>query len=202
MGTEEWGEVPEGIHLPMGAYIFNWQTCSKHDPLVERFRKANYELMEKPYEPESVLVKFPVCYNNLPFTRKIVARKNGKLEEVEVNTESAVEQLEWYLTLQETWCEQNVSNTISYATPSEVPEIIDWLLRNWDTYVGGAPFLFRNDPTKNAQDLGFAYLPQEVVTKDIYEEYVAQLKEIDYSGIEVEDELHEESCATGACPIR
>lgn len=200
MGTEEWGEVPEGVHLPLGAYIFNWQTYSKHDPLVDRFRQANYEVIEKPYEPESVLVKFPVCYGNLPFTRKIVTRKNGKVEEVEVNIETAVEQLEWYRTLQETWCEQNVSNTISYD-PSEVPEIIDWLLEHWDTYVG-VSFLFRNDPTKNAQDLGYAYLPQEVVTKEIFEEYASRLKDIDYSGIEVEDELHQDACATGACPIR
>ena len=34
MGTEEWGEVPEGIHMPLGRYIFNNITYSKHDPLV------------------------------------------------------------------------------------------------------------------------------------------------------------------------
>ncbi len=49
-------------------------------------------------------------------------------------------------------------------------------------------FLFRNDPTKNAEDLGYAYLPQEVVTKEAFDAYVAKLKEIDYSGIEMRDE--------------
>ena len=55
------------------------------------------------------------------------------------------------------------------------PAIIDWLLNNWDCYVG-VSFLFRNDPTKNAEDLGYAYLPQEVTTKEAYDAYVSQLE--------------------------
>lgn len=201
MGTEEWGEVPEGVHMPLGKYLFNNITYSKHDPLVDRFLAAGYDIMEKPFEPESVLVKFPVKYNNVPFTRTMIRRKNGKMEEVEINTESAVQQLEWYRLLQETWCEQNVSNTVSYD-PSEVPAIIDWLLDNWDSYVG-VSFLFRNDPTKNAEDLGYAYLPQEVTTKEAYDTYVARLKDIDYNGIDMRDEEAAESaCTTGACPVR
>lgn len=200
MGTEEWGEVPEGVHMPLGKYIFNNITFSKHDPLVAKFRAAAYSVVEKPHEPESVLVKFPVKYENVPFTRKTVVRKNGAVEEVEINCDTAVSQLEWYRLLQETWCEQNVSNTISYD-PSEVPAIIDWLLENWDCYVG-VSFLFRNDPSKNAEDLGYAYLPQEVVTKEAYEAYASRLKPIDYAGIEVRDDATLESCANGACPVR
>ena len=200
MGTEEWGEVPEGIHMPLGKYVFNNITYSKHDPLVGKFRAAGYHVIEKPYEPESVLVKFPVKYENIPFERKSVTRKSGKVEEVEVNADSATNQLEWYRLLQETWCEQNVSNTISYD-PSEVPEIIDWFMENWDSYVG-VSFIFRNDPAKNAEDLGYAYLPQEVVTKEDFEEYSGSLKEIDYSGIEIRDDELEEACLTGACPVR
>ncbi len=200
MGTKEWGEVPEGVHMPLGRYIFNNITYSKHDPLVAKFRAAGYSVMEKPYEPESVLVKFPVKYENVPFMRTNVTRKNGKVEEVEVNTDSAVSQLECYGLLQTTWCEQNVSNTVSYD-PSEVPAIIDWLLDNWDCYVG-VSFLFRNDPTKNAEDLGYAYLPQEVVTKEVHEAYASTLREIDYSGIEIGHDDYIESCASGTCPVR
>ena len=126
--------------------------------------------------------------------------KNGKVEEVEINIESAVTQLNRYRLLQETWCEQNVSNTISYD-PSEIPEIIDWLLENWDCYVG-VSFLFRNDPTKNAEDLGYPYLAQEVVTREEWEAYASLLEDIRYDGIEVEDELYEESCSSGACPYK
>jgi len=200
MGTEEWGEVPEGVHLPLGRYVFNWITYSKHDPLIQKFEEAGYTVMEKPYEPESVLVRFPVKYENVPFTRTTVTRKNGKVEDVEVNLEPAVSQLDRYKMLMETWCEQNVSNTISYD-PSEVPELIDWMLENWDSYVG-VSFLFRNDPTKNAEDLGYAYLPQEVITQEVYEDYVAGLKPVDYGDIEMSKEDVLEECATGACPVR
>lgn len=201
MGTKEWGEVPEGVHVPLGRYIFNNVSFSRHDPLVERFRQAGYSVMERPYDPEAVLIKYPVKYDSVQFTRKMVTRKSGKVEEVEVNTESAVQQLERYRLLQETWCEQNVSNTISYDK-SEIPEIIEWFQENWDCYVG-VSFLFRNDPTKNAADLGYAYLPNEVVTKEEYEAYASQLKEVDYSGIEgtAEDHIQQE-CASGACPVR
>ena len=200
MGTEECGEVPEGVHKPLGKFIFNWITYSKHDPLVDRFRQAGYEVIEKPYEAESMLVKFPVKFDSVAFTRKTVSRKTGEVEEVEVNVESAISQLETYRLIMETWCEQNASITVSYD-PSEVPEIIDWLCENWDTYVG-VSFLFRTDPTKNAQDLGYAYLPQEVVTKEVYDEYVARLQKINYAGIEFADVDVGAGCIGGACPVR
>ncbi len=201
MGTDAWGEVSEGIHVPLGKYIFNNINFSKHDPLVKRFEEAGYIVFEKPYESESVLVKFPVKYDSVPFSRTTVTRKDGKVEEVEVNLESAVTQLDRYRMFMETWCEQNVSVTISYD-PSEIPDIIDWFEEHWDNYVG-VSFLFRNDPTKNAEDLGYAFLPQEVVTKDAYEEYVSRLRPINYEGIEARDEvLEDQSCATGACPVR
>lgn len=202
MGTEEWGEVPEGVHCPMGRYIFNNITYSKHDPLVQHLAQAGYEVREKPHEPESVIVKFPVKFENVPFTRKKVKRKDGNWEEVEVNMETAVEQLERYRMMMETWCEQNVSVTISYDA-EEKEEIISWLLENWETYVG-VSFLFRNDPSKNAEDLGYAYLPQEVVTQQQWEDYVSELKTVDFEAVcrARDEELMEEACATGACPIR
>lgn len=201
MGTEQWGEVPEGIHMPLGKYIFNNVTYSKHDPLVTCFKDAGYEVIEKPYETESVLVKFPVKYENVPFTRTHVKRKNGRVQEVEINIESAVDQLERYKMLMDTWCEQNVSLTVSYDK-TEVPKIIDWILENWNTYVG-VSFLFRNDPSKNAEDLGYAYLPQEVTTKEDYDNYLAKLKPVNFDNITMAAvDLLEEACPGGACPIR
>ena len=73
------------------------------------------------------------------------------------------------------------------------------LLRNWDQYVG-VSFIYRNDPTKTAKDLGYDYLPQEVVTKEEYEEYANTLKEVVL--VNSFEEIKDEECATGACPIR
>jgi ribonucleoside-triphosphate reductase len=121
--------------------------------------------------------------------------------ELEVNLETAIDQLERYKMLMESWCDQNVSATISYGV-DEVPAIVDWLLDNWSTYVG-VSFLFRADPTKTAKDLGYLYLPQEVVTKSVYDQYVANLQPIDLNSTaqDLDLELVDE-CAGGACPIR
>ena len=99
------------------------------------------------------------------------------------------------------WCQQNVSATISYSV-DEVPAIVDWLMENWDNYVG-VSFLFRADPTKTAKDLGYLYLPQEVVTKEEYEAYVANIQPLvldqDANSF---DDFQGDECAGGACPIR
>jgi ribonucleoside-triphosphate reductase len=100
----------------------------------------------------------------------------------------------------QSWCQQNVSATISYSV-DEVDDIISWLLDNWDVYVG-VSFLFRADPTKTAKDLGYQYLPQAVVTKQEYDEYVINLQDIVLDKANDIDAVLEDDCSTGACPIR
>ena len=185
-------DTTEGVHKPLGKYIFNNIGFSRHDPLVGKCREAGYRVFDNPHDPDSVLVTFPVKWDGVEFDEV-----DGK----EVNLESAVSQLERYKMLMQNWCQQNVSCTVSYS-PEEVPAIIDWLLENWDNYVG-VSFLLRADPTKTAKDLGYLYLPQEVVTKEVYEQYVSQLKPLvlddDTNSFE---ELRDNECTGGACPIR
>ena len=194
MGTIEYGEVTEGMHKPLGKYIFNNITFGKYDPLVEILRNANYNVFDNPNDPDSVLITVPVKYDDVQFD--IV---DGK----EVNLETAVSQLERYKMLQINWTQQNTSVTISYDL-DEVDDIIDWLLENWDVYVG-VSFLYRNDPTKTAKDLGYPYLPQEVVTKEEYEDYFHSLEPIDLesmTNVDSFDELKDDECAMGVCPVR
>lgn len=185
-------DTTEGVHKPLGKYIFNNIGFSRHDPLVGKCREAGYRVFDNPLDSDSVLVTFPVKWDGVEFDEV-----DGK----EVNLESAVSQLERYKMLMQNWCQQNVSCTVSYS-PEEVPAIIDWLLENWDNYVG-VSFLLRADPTKTAKDLGYLYLPQEVVTKEVYEQYVSQLKPLvlddDTNSFE---ELRDNECTGGACPIR
>ena len=89
---------------------------------------------------------------------------------------------------------------ISYDE-SEITGITDWLYNNWDSYVA-VSFLKRNDPTKTAKDLGYPYLPQEVVTKEEYLEYTGRLLDIDLDANNSHEELLEEGCSGGVCPIR
>lgn len=200
--TMEGVEQPvwEGIHKPTARYIFNWIMMGQADPLVERLKDAGYKWLLHPTQPESILFCVPV--NNGNFFEKVkTTRKDGSIEELEINLESAVAQLERYKKLQLYFCDQNISNTISYA-PEEKDEIVDWLLENWDIYVG-VSFLFRNDPTLSAKDLGFDYLPQEAVTKKRYDEYVKTLKPIDFEGTDSSEEIGSmETCVGGVCPPR
>lgn len=184
-------DTTEGVHRPLGKYLFNNITFSKHDPLVPMLIEANYKVMEKPFETDSVLVTFPVAYEDVKFTEI-----DGKF----VNVESAVEQLDRYKLMMDNYVDHNCSVTISYDV-SEIPAITNWILDNWDSYVG-VSFIYRNDPTKSAADLGYPYLPQEVVTQEDYIEYSSGLKPVDLDAGNSLLELQDADCATGACPIR
>ena len=184
-------DTTEGIHKPLGKYIFNNVQFSKFDPIVEVLRDANYNVVNHPTDDSGVLITFPVEWIDVPFHKV-----NGK----EVNLDTAIEQLEKYKLIQTSWTQQNTSVTISYD-PSEVPAIIDWLLDNWDCYVG-VSFIYRTDPTKTAKDLGYLYLPQEVVDEQTFRNYVQQLSPVSLENANSFDEIMGEECATGACPIR
>ena len=186
----------EGIHKPLGKYIFNNINFGKHDPLLPKLREAGYRVFDNPADAEGVLVTFPVAWEDIEFDK--ATQTDGTV--VEVNLESAITQLERYKKIQTSYCQQNVSNTISYD-PSEVDDIVDWLLANWDIYVG-VSFLYRADPTKTAEDLGYLYLPQEVVTKATYEEYLSGLIDVDF-GINTggDLEISSQECSSGSCPV-
>jgi len=193
-------DTTEGVHKPLGKYIFNNVRFSRHDPYVEALRQANYRVFDDPSSQDAVLVTFPVAYENVKF---------DVVGGVEVNLEPAVAQLARYKVLMENYVDHHCSVTISYS-PEEVPEICMWLADNWANYVG-VSFLYRTDPTKTAKDLGYLYMPQEVVTKEAYEEYMATLRPLE--GAAVSSKVLEEGaedyevdaggeCVGGACPIR
>lgn len=184
-------DTTEGVHKPLGKYIFNNVTFSKHDTIIPVLREAGYKIIDKPMESDSVLVTLPVEYTDVDF---------DLVEGKWVNQESAVEQLERYKLLMDHYVDHNCSVTISYDK-EEIPQIVDWIHQNWDSYVG-VSFIYRNDATKTAEDLGYAYLPQEVVTQETYEAYLKTLLPVDLDSLGSSDDLSDEACATGACPIR
>ena len=184
-------DTTEGNHKPLGKYIFNNVQFGRHDPLIEILRAANYNVFNHPTDETGVLVTLPVCYEDVEFETV-----NG----IEVNLETAIEQLERYKLLQNNWADQNVSVTISYDL-TEVDDILDWLMANWESYVG-VSFIYRNDPTKTAKDLGYLFLPQEVVSKETYDKYVETLLPIDLDAGNSFDELTSDECASGVCPVK
>lgn len=193
-------DTTEGIHKPLAKYIFNRIIVSKHSPIIDAMRSANYRIEEHPFDSTSYLVVMPIAFEDVEFDT--VTKMIGDSEIVlEVNNESAVSQLERYKLWMDNYADHNVSNTISYS-PEEVPEIVNWLHQNWDHYVG-VSFIYRTDPTKTAGDLGYAYLPQQPVSKEQYYEYVNSLIDIDLDNVFVNSlEELEDGCTGGVCPIR
>lgn len=181
-------DTTEGLHRPLGRYVFNTIKFSKHDSLVDRLRAAGYKVFDDPYGSEDVCVVIPV--DNGPGHYQW---SGG----AEVNLEPAVDQLERYKLLMEYYVDHNASVTISYS-PDEIPAIASWLYENWEHYVG-VSFILRTDPTKTAEDLGYPYLPQQVVTEKEYKEYVEKCQPL---VITDGDDLDFGECTNGACPIK
>jgi ribonucleotide reductase, class II len=184
----------EGCHNPLGKFIFNNIGFNKLDPIVQVLRDANYKVIPHPTDSTSVLACLPVEWPTVEFGNK------------HYNTESAVSQLERYKTIMNYYVEQNQSVTISYDE-SELDSIAKWLDKNWNNYVG-VSFLRRVDPTKSAADIGYPYLPQEVVTEATYRDYVNRLKPVDIEAVASQSDDSQlaidtgTECAGGVCPIK
>lgn len=191
-------DTTEGIHVPLGSYVFNRINMSIYSPLVPALQDAGYEVDIHPHEPNSVLVKFPSNFANAGSYMTDIG--GGR----QVNLMSAVSQLERYKNVMRNYVDHNASITVSYDD-NEIPAIVDWFLENWDSYVG-VSFIRRIDPTIDqaaAEQLGYAYLPQEVVSGQAYQEYVDKLQPVNVENMRSEiDNPEEIGCEGGACPVR
>lgn len=191
-------DTTEGIHVPLGSYIFNQINVSVYSPLLGRLLNAGYDVEPHPTDPQAALVKFP---SNFEGAAKYMTDIGGGRE---VNLMSAVEQLNRYKIVMENYVDHNASITVSYDD-NEIPAIVDWFHENWDSYVG-VSFIKRIDLSIDedaAKQLGYAYLPQEIVSRDKYQAYVDRLKPVDIENVRFEDDDPEQlSCEGGACPIR
>ena len=173
-------DTTEGIHDPLGEHIFNNINFSSNDPLVAALERAGYEVREHPIDSSAVLVKFPVHFPGVGTRQR-----------------SAIEQLERYKLYMDNYVDQNASITVSY-NENELEDVATWLDHNWQSYVGVA-FIKRVTDT-DASKAGHAYLPQEVVTSEVFAKYTEKLRDVDFS--ETESGLIDEECGTGSCPIR
>jgi len=184
-------DTPNGFHQPLGRYIFNWVNFGPHDPMLPLLREAGYASTPNPDDAKSTLVCLPVDYGT------------------DFKQETAIQQLDRYAMLMESWCDHNVSCTIYYE-PDEIPAIKAWLSDpvNWSCYVA-VSFLPRN-PTAT-----YSYYPQVKATKEEYEKYVKQLKPITFGNLGLLDDESNgvvssghgtpppsSDCVGGACPVR
>jgi hypothetical protein len=175
-------DCSEGVHDAIGEFVINTIMLSAHDPLVGQLQAANYRVRPHPQLSESMLVEVPIHFPGA----------TGR-------PATAIEQLERYKLMMQCYVDSNCSITVSYDQ-SEVRDICAWLYANWDLYVG-VSFMPRIDATKTAEELGYSYLPQAVVTREMFEAYASTLLPIDIDAV-VGSDLLGDDCAGGVCPVR
>ena len=111
---------------------------------------------------------------------------------------TAIDQLEYVKRLQTEWSDNSVSVTVYYRK-HELPEIKEWLKKNYNNSIKTVSFLLHSDH-------GFIQAPMEQITKQEYEELANKCTKIkDLQGITYMEEAYENlvsECASGACPIR
>ena len=180
-------DTTEGCHRPGGKYMFNNIKFSKHDPMCDTLERAGYRVFDDPIGTDSRIVTFPVEWPDVQFT-------DG------VNRETAVEQLERYKMLMESYVDHNCSITVSYS-PEEISEVASWLDRNWDLYVG-VSFMPRVDPLMKPEDVGYPYLPQQVVPQEEYDRYRGKLFPVDLEKPTGIYDIDVEDCEGGMCPVK
>lgn len=186
-------DVSEGLHLPPGQFIFNWVNFSHIDPIVELCARSGYRTMDNPTDPTGRLVCFPVDYSGCRF---------DTVDGLKVNRESAVSQLERYRHWNTLWTDHNSSITVSWDI-AEIDDIVEWLYKYWHEYVA-VSWMRRINPLCTPEDIGYKYLPQEVVAPDRFHSYTKELGQVDWSSLH-EGGIHDfvgSDCEGGICPVK
>lgn len=111
---------------------------------------------------------------------------------------TAIEHLEIWKTLQESWCEHKPSITIN-VKENEWLDVQAWVWKNFDM-ISGVSFLPYSEHT-------YKQAPYQEITKDEYDKWMATTKPIDWSKLsayEKEDNTtgaQELSCSAGYCEL-
>jgi len=182
------GTLCYGIHPAFDKYIIRRMRISTNHELVNICKKSGYkvyyeERFDGTYDEKTSIIEFYIKAND----KAIIAKDM-----------TAIDQLETVKRLQIDWSDNSVSCSI-YYTLEELPKIREYLKNNYNLSFKSLSFLLKYDH-------GFKNAPLESITKEQYEEYIKNIKDVDLSmiGEMSEDELYNNNieCVNGICPIR
>lgn len=174
--------VTSGAHPAFSQYYIRRMRMASNIPLVEDCRKAGYKVefqrnFDGTEDRGTVVVEFPVSHP-----------KGTKL----ASDMTAIDQLEVVKRLQTDWSDNAVSVTIYYKK-EELPAIKEWLKSNYEDNLKTVSFLLHSEH-------GFDQAPMEEITKQEYDKLVKGTTPI--TRISYMDDLLEDDCSGGVCPIR
>lgn len=179
--------VSSGVHYSHSPYYIRRVRINAHDPLVKVCEELGYTVLPEIGQTQdnctTKVVEFPV------------KAPEGKTK----YDVSAIEQLENYKMFMENYVDHNCSITVS-VRPDEWEEVEEWVYNNWDDCVA-LSFLALDD---SFYDL----MPYEAIDEETYHKLHNAMRPFrpslisKYEKEEIEFDATDDSCATGACPVR
>jgi hypothetical protein len=176
--------VTPGVHPAYARYYIRRVRFRSTDPLVEACRQRGYKVqwdvgLDGQKDRTSQVVEFP-C--------------ESPKDAILASDMSAIDQLEWIKRLQTEWADNAVSVTVYYRL-GELPEIQEWLTKNYKNSIKSVSFLLHTDHN-------FPLPPYEEITEAEYEKSVASVN-LSVPLVAVgSDSVVFDDCDTGACPVR
>jgi Ribonucleotide reductase, alpha subunit len=177
--------VTSGVHPAYARYMIRRIRMQSDSPLVDICKEHGYPVeyllnFDGTYNRETSVVSFPYEYPE----GTILARDCN-----------AIRQLEYVARLQREWSDNAVSCTVYYRK-EELPEIKEWLRKNYKERIKSVSFLLHSEH-------GFKQAPFEEITKEEFQELKKSTKPIHKINIKVSDkEMESLECESGACPVR
>lgn len=176
--------VTPGVHPAYSQYLIRRIRFASNHPIVDSIKKAGYKVeyvrnFDGTDNYDTVVAEFPMAF------------PEGTVLAADT---SAIEQLEYVKRLQTDWSDNAVSCTVYYKQ-EELPVIREYLAKNYNKCFKTVSFLRHSGH-------GFDQAPLEEITKERYDELVANTRII--TSIEKAEDLGLDlaECESGACPIR
>jgi len=178
--------VSSGLHFSHSPYYIRRIRINSADPLVKVCEELGYPIYPEVGQDiktcKTKVIEFPV------------KAPEGKTK----YSVSAIEQLEIYKMFMEEYVDHNASNTIS-VRDDEWDGVIEWIYNNWESVIGVTFISLDNS--------FYQLMPYDSCTKEEYEERKSKMSPFNpelllkYENVS-DDELLDDECTTGACPIR
>ena len=177
--------VSPGIHPAYAQYYIRRVRMGSSDPLVQYCREKGYKVeydigLDGKENRTICVVSFPCETPDTAVLAKDL---------------SAVQQLEFVKRAQTIWSDNAVSVTVYYRR-EELPEIKEWLKKNYEKSIKSVSFLLHSEH-------GFVLAPYEEIDKATYEKISSKIKD----DVHIVNSLGEFSiddmeCASGYCPVK
>lgn len=176
--------VTPGVHPGYSQYFIRRIRIASNDKLVETCKKLGY--------PMEFLKNFDGTENHDTYVISFPCELSEKT--IFAKDMSAVRQLELVKQMQTEWSDNSVSVTVYYRK-EELPDIKEWLDKNYENSLKTVSFLLHSDH-------GFAQAPYEEIDEKHYKELIKKVKPIS-NVMDIGNEILEDvECVGGVCPVR